>query len=489
MLLSGELILHALQPLGILSVQGMEGQQFAGVRLQPTSGARLCICRGSELTQDMDAEDCAFITVGEPAFCVKSYAAVDAARGVEEIHGLLQDLFDRFSDFETRLARAALEPDCRALAECAWEMSGKPVIIMDGSLRILALAPDRDFPDDAEWMHMRKYGFASLEGLRSMRESGDFSEMLRREGPLYYDSGVFSNPSIVSSILHGGVFAARVCMTGAFGPLTQADVKIVGMLAAQMEVRLRTNPDALEGVGSSPAYSVLYDLLLGKKLDDRLIADRLGGVLGWERGAFCALAVPAAASDEISYRYYAGLLEHQLDCACVHFSGGLAAVLHLNGPSEAPALTAAVRKFLTENGLAGGMSYLFEDVTQLHGHYGQAVTALGYGGAAPGLYAFSDCAMRYMMDCFPQEKLRILVHPALFALREHDRASGSELYDTLRIYLQNERSLVKTAAALFIHRNTLLYRLEKLHKLVELDLEDPELRLQLELSFRLMERL
>lgn len=489
MTLAGELILHVLKPLGILRSQGMEGRQFEGVRLRPEPGAKLCVCRGDALTREEAEKDCAFITVGEPAFCVNSYAAVDASRAVEEVHGFLQDLFDRFSGFETALARAALEPEYKALAGCAWEMGGKPVIIMDGSLRILALAPDEDYPDDAEWTHMRKYGFASLEGLRSLRESGDFSALLHHEEPQYYDSDAFSNPTIVSSILRSGVCAARVCMTGLFGPLTPVDLKIVGMLASQMERKIRTDASMQEGIGNSPAYSVLYDLLQGKKPDDRLIADRLGGALGWESGAYCALAVPAAASDEISYKYYAGLLEHQTDCFCVHFEGGLAAVLHLQTASEAAGLTDFVREFLTENGLSGGMSYLFEDVTQLREHYEQATAALRYGSGAPGLYAFADCAMRHMMNCFPQEQLRILVHPALHKLDEHDRATGSELYETLRAYLENERSLVKTAKALFIHRNTLLYRLEKLQQLVELDLEDAELRLHLELSFRLMERL
>ncbi len=489
MTLSGELILHELRPLGILRSQGMEGLQFEGVRLRPAPGGRLCVCPGEEVTRAAAEEDCAFITVGEPAFCVNSYVAVDVGHEAEEIHGVLQDLFDRFSDFETHLARAALEPGYGALADCAWRMGGKPVILMDGSLRILALAPDEDYPDDAEWTHMRKYGFASLEGLRSLRESGDFSALLHHEEPEYYDSDAFSNPTIVSSILRNGVCAARVCMTGLFGPLTPADLKIVGMLAAEVERKIRTDASMQEGAGGSPAYSVLYDLLQGKIPDGRLIADRLGGALGWDGGAYCALAVPAAASDEISYRYYAGLLEHQLDCACVRFDNGLAAVLHLPGAGERVALAEALREFLTENGLAGGMSYLFEDVTGLREHYEQASAALLYGSGAPGLYAFADCAMRCMIDSFPQERLRILTHPALQRLREHDAEAGSELYETLRVYLRCERSLVKTAAALFIHRNTLLYRLEKLHQLVELDLEDPELRLHLELSFRLMERL
>ena len=487
--LSGELIVHVLRPFGLLRAQGVEGRQFTGVRLDAEPGNRLCVCSGAALTAEMAGKDCAFVTVGEPAFCVNSYVALEPGHSVAAVHDALQTLFDRFTDYETRLAKAALEPGYAPLAECAWEMGGNPVILMDGSLRILALAPEEDYPDDAEWTHMRKYGFASLEGLRSLRESGDFSMLLHHEEPELYDSDAFSNPTVVSSILHNGICVARVSMTGLFGPLTAVDLKIVGLLAAQMEVKVRSDASLRSGVGNSPVYSVLYDLLRGMKLDDRLIADRLGGVLGWEDGAYCALAVPAAATDEISYKYYAGLLEHQLDCFCVHYDGGLAAALHLIGAAQAPEVMAALREFLTENGLSGGVSYLFEDVTALHEHYEQATTALSYGGAAPGLYAFSDFAMRHMMDCFPQNRLRILVHPALPVLREHDRATGSDLYETLRIYLENERSLVKTAKALFIHRNTLLYRLEKLHQLVELDLEDAELRLHLELSFRLMERL
>ena len=123
MTLSGELILHALQPMGILRSQGIEGRQFAGVRLRPEPGSRLCVCRGAELTRERATEDCAFVTVGEPAFCVKSYAAVEATRDVGEIHDLLQALFERFSAFETRLARAALEPGYASLAVCAWVLA------------------------------------------------------------------------------------------------------------------------------------------------------------------------------------------------------------------------------------------------------------------------------------------------------------------------------------------------------------------------------
>lgn len=488
MKLSGELILHALRDRGLRNDKNLNGLRFDGVRLRPETGGCLCLCRGDALTGEMAETDCAFLTIGEPAFRPKCYASIDVSNSLPEVHDALQALFDRFSEYRTKLADAAAAPDYKALAQCAWEMAGKPVILMDGSLRILALAPDREFANDAEWTHMRKYGFASLEGLRSLRESGDFSTLMHSEGPVLFSEGPFSNPTIVSSIASGGNCMGRACMTGLFGELTPFDMEVVGLLSEQLERKIRTDAALQQGIGSNPVYSVLFDLLRGMNLDSRLITARLGGLLGWKDGCYCVLSVPAAATDDVSYKYYSGLLENRLDCSCVHSADGLAAVVHLKNAAEKAETRAALTEFLLENGFAGGLSDLFEDITQLRAHHEQAGTALHYAEDKPGLYLFSAFAMQHLLSFFPQERLRGLVHPALLTLREQDKANGSELYETLRTYLEHERSLVKTAAALFIHRNTLLYRLEKLGQLVELDLDDPELRLYLTLSYRMLER-
>lgn len=487
MKLPSDVILYELRNSSMIRCRGFDGLEFEGVRLTPEEDRYLCVCRGSEITEEAAASNCAFITVGEPTFQPASCAVFLGTQGLAEIHAKLQSLFDRLAAYETELAKAALEPGYGAMVRRAWEVSQNPVIFMDGSLRVLALAPDWDYADDAEWTHMRKYGFASLEGLRAMRESGEFNAISRYEGPTLYGASTFVNPSIVTNINIDGVCVGRVCMTGPYDELTPFDLKVAGILAEHLERKVRGDEALRQGNGNDPVYSILFDLIRGMKLENRLISSRVGGLLGWKDGNYCVLAVPAAGSDEISYNYYSGLLERRLDCFCIHYNNGLAAVLHMGEKDDKSAIDAALAAFLQENGLAGGISNRFEDVTLLKDYYEQAVTALQYGGNAPGLYVFSKCAMQHMLSFFPPERLTILVHPALLTLREHDKSTGAELYETLRAYLENERSLVKTAAALFIHRNTLLYRLEKLHQLVELDLDDADLRLYLTLSFRLLE--
>lgn len=102
---------------------------------------------------------------------------------------------------------------------------------------------------------------------------------------------------------------------------------------------------------------------------------------------------------------------------------------------------------------------------------------------------FSACALSYIQTC-ACEKLpgEMVAHPVLLELREYDRLQGSRYYETLRVYLQCERSIPATAAALIIHRTTLTYRLGKIMELTRLNLDNPDLRLYLLLSFQLLDR-
>ena len=66
---------------------------------------------------------------------------------------------------------------------------------------------------------------------------------------------------------------------------------------------------------------------------------------------------------------------------------------------------------------------------------------------------------------------------------EYDRQHGGKLMPTLEACLQYP-TLAKTAQALHIHRNTLLYRLQRVQEVAGLDLEDGDTRLTLHLALR-----
>ena len=69
-------------------------------------------------------------------------------------------------------------------------------------------------------------------------------------------------------------------------------------------------------------------------------------------------------------------------------------------------------------------------------------------------------------------------------LLDYDLKHGTELVKTLEVYFNNCRNSANTARDLFIHRNTLLYRLEQISKILDLDLNNNEQVLIIQLALK-----
>ena len=69
------------------------------------------------------------------------------------------------------------------------------------------------------------------------------------------------------------------------------------------------------------------------------------------------------------------------------------------------------------------------------------------------------------------EALTAIYEDTVAPLAEHDRLTNSHLVDTLRAYLEADRSVGSAAATLHMHRNTLTKRLERIETLVGLSLD------------------
>jgi hypothetical protein len=70
------------------------------------------------------------------------------------------------------------------------------------------------------------------------------------------------------------------------------------------------------------------------------------------------------------------------------------------------------------------------------------------------------------------------------ALRSHDAEQGSDYLATLAAWLDHPGDPRSAARRVHVHPNTLRYRMQRLHDVVDLDLTDPEARLALRLQLR-----
>lgn len=70
-------------------------------------------------------------------------------------------------------------------------------------------------------------------------------------------------------------------------------------------------------------------------------------------------------------------------------------------------------------------------------------------------------------------------------LYQYDADNDGNLADTLEKYLENGCNAKQTGKLLFIHYNTMLYRLEKIQQILQMDMENADNRLQLQIALKL----
>jgi purine catabolism regulator len=81
-----------------------------------------------------------------------------------------------------------------------------------------------------------------------------------------------------------------------------------------------------------------------------------------------------------------------------------------------------------------------------------------------------------------REKLIEFCDRTLGTLIKYDANQNGELIKTLEAYFACHGNLSQTADMLIVHRNTLLYRMNRINDIAKIDLERPETRLALHLA-------
>lgn len=151
------------------------------------------------------------------------------------------------------------------------------------------------------------------------------------------------------------------------------------------------------------------------------------------------------------------------------------------------------------NGYAGIGNYS-KFLTSLRSLYIQTKAAIQYGIAfrkskQTRIFRYEEYSMYHMValcaDAFQRlyqnSDLIYLCHPGIIALERFDKKYDNNLKDVLYHYLMNDRNSAQTAKELFIHRNTMLYKINKIEEIIGQSLDDPLLRERLLFSFRILE--
>lgn len=131
-----------------------------------------------------------------------------------------------------------------------------------------------------------------------------------------------------------------------------------------------------------------------------------------------------------------------------------------------------------------------DDVMDLRQGFEQAAQALSVGQIVNGpgsVTSFDDLGVyRVLVDSRNRAELERFAYDLLGPLIEADRRMNSDLLRTLEVVLRCNGNLRQAARELYVHYNTLRYRVARISEITKVDLSSAEGRLNLQLALKIV---
>lgn len=360
---------------------------------------------------------------------------------------LLQSLFDSMFDWRSRIAGCIEREDFQALVEEMGVVFRTPIALTDANHACLACSKSYGPEEvDREWLHLKTYGYSSFISAKEISEARLSYHMDGNVIRFRFPEGSNMSDSLSITIFQGEMPVGYLTVVEKTHPLNDGHMQLMVMLAKALAPVL-----GRERRGSGLNSSILQRLLEGVSVADAG-AQHFLDQRGW--------------TEADSYRVYALNFEE--------------ASVHMQWDYRKYFSTIAAVFPLDLCGVFGGRFVLLPRLLE------QAEFAMRAPRKEEGRFTdFYSLAMDYLIRSdYAPDRCLAACHPDVYRLFCQDEV----LYKTLWAYLLQDRSVIRTVQMLYVHKNTLLYRLRRIEELLQYSFSDSYTRSYMRMSFLLLER-
>lgn len=418
---------------------------------------------------------------------------------LNRVFELIQAIFDSYEDWMAEMEQQIRQKDYQGMTETAHKLLKNPLILFDANSRVLGIT--REYGEDAldpEWAYIYRYGYSSINALNMIRYSYSDTN--------FYDSGQqpyqFGNnkliqyPGISASIYFNEILCGRMNLLSKNRPLNQGDSQMLASISKILEASLGQLffQNAADNSGN-----IFLNILLKKPYDAHRLQAQLAFQKWHEEDTFYITLVqprrPDAGMDgegiQRQLNYLLQLLSKHITHAVILYWPPNLVLFSTENLLESPFSKDLFQQLVENNPVQVGASLpspgLFHTPLLFH----QAEYAIERGDLChpeQAIHRFRDYAIDYLLtsDAPLSEKIFACM-PEVRAMWEQKKERGDEMFHTLKVFLDCERSVPNTAAALYLHRNTVVYRIKKIQNLLQCDLDDSRDRQYCWLSIHILE--
>lgn len=361
---------------------------------------------------------------------------------------------------------------------------GQSLLLCDTTFKIIASSSSIPVSDPV-WSENVKKGYCNYDFIQAVKSLPSIKNRSKSSSPVEVTCSESPNRKFTKKVFLNKQQVGFILMIEGEKKISSSHDELLNIVCDAVEYTVKKYISNLSEI-VTPHYRIMYDCIIGVPLED--IERRLSSIHFPPKMA----ALYIEDKDQADNWYKRNQVVHniKLEFPGTHVTydnNGIIAAIPYHNVNIDKDLILHLNKFAENENIKIGISYPFSSIKQLYNHYQQSSKALTLGKLFKPteiVYPYEDyLAYDLISRTDDKNSLNNLLHPSLSVITDYDKKNKTQLFNTLKSYINNDCTIKTTASELFIHRNTLSYRLNKIIELSHLDFEDHHTKFLLKLSF------
>lgn len=424
---------------------------------------------------------------------------VDESFSIGDIINRLLDLFMRVTTISHDLERAVLQKaGFDPIMSVARQMFPGDVLLMVDSAYNIIAATDEKADGNTYVDTILRQKYYDKDAIDLMAEKGYFDDGEKYLHPVLVEKNSICGAPVMLRAYHenGSFFSFAACYFFTHVP-TKLEQFFFNMLTEQIDKFYRESGFYDNSIPKR--QQIINDLINSTNPSEGFINDRCK-----------ALKIPPSANFRLCYiqldskrTIKASHLTIQLSAWCTlpnygvfQYENSVIILLHDwhdCGVADQMAFREHwddMMNIIKANHSVVGVSLLFTTIAKFGSAFRQAETAINIGeklNAGQSEYHYSKY---YVHDMLLQYEKKFSLGDVYVQYLNKLGGESVGAYSNLTLlyyYISSERNISLTAKRVHMHRNSIIYRLRRIQDTLEMDLDDPDVRLRLMISFKILE--
>ncbi len=371
------------------------------------------------------------------------------------------------------------------------EVFDNPISLSDSSYRLLEYSTNTEV-DDPIWTDIISSGYSTFEVVQKFNTEKVIEKVIESPLPVIINDGIgkdmtriLGKISIADKIIgYVGVFEVN-------HKLTKDDVTLADVLCSILSVELSKNPNISKLTGSL-CENLIIDLINGPSLEDSEIDQRLKSTSWKPLDNFYLVYIPIEEGSSASYKieYLRSYLENLSPYfKTTYLNNSVVLLMNYSNKGDLSDTWSKLDNLLQSNELSSGVSFSFSIISKIRSSFQQAQTSYSLGtelDADSSIHFYDDFYELYLLNILKNKlSLNEYCHSGILDLIQYDEKHSSSYADTLYEYMNNTYNLSTTAKKLFIHKNTMLHRLNRIREISKISSFDEEDNFKIHLTYKI----